>query len=155
MISRWSCKTEVHANLFRYLQLLPALTRSSEWERLGLVFHFWRNRVEAIFEIIFGAIVGIFGYLFYGTEDRPRHVAWRIGLRAIAFVGAIGTIAALLFPVLAFVPVHLWFLWAIVFFSVLVIEFEIGNRTVGIFLSILAALMFCALAYSATLATAA
>jgi len=111
--------------------------------------------VEAIFEIIFGAIVGIFGYLFYGTEDRPRHVAWRIGLRAIAFVGAIGTIAALLFPVLAFVPVHLWFLWAIVFFSVLVIEFEIGNRTVGIFLSILAALMFCALAYSATLATAA
>lgn len=111
--------------------------------------------MEAIFEIIFGAIVGIFGYIFYGTEDRPRHVAWRIGLRAIAFVGAIGAIAALLLPVLAFVPAYLWVLWAIVFFSVLVIELEIGNRMVGIFLSILAALVFCVLVYSATWATAA
>ncbi|WP_107496104.1 hypothetical protein [Thalassobius sp. I31.1] len=119
-----------------------------------LRFSFWRNRVEAIFELIFGAITCLFLYLFYGTEDRPRHMAWRVGLRAIAFSGAIGAILALLFPVLVFVPVYIWVLWAIVFLCVLVIEFEVVNRKIGILLSTLAVMMLCALGYSAIWATA-
>lgn len=89
--------------------------------------------MELIFQLILELIVGLFAILIYGTVDRPKHPFWRNTLRGFAFAGALVLAVRLIFPSSNIsTPSFLNALWGLSFLTVLLAEYDFGNRKLAV-----------------------
>jgi hypothetical protein len=87
---------------------------------------------ECPLEEIFEIIVNFLGYLFYGTDRKPRHPFWRNSVRVLGFGGAWISIMSLtgIFPGFL-LPLPIMVVCTICGLIVLVTEHEFGATKIA------------------------
>ena len=97
---------------------------------------------------ILEAVGAFFAIFIYGSEENPKHPIWRTALRAAFLVGYAVSVATLFGLIDVAFPLWLTILWIACWGVILMAEFEVGSKAMGVLAALLLPLWLAILGFT-------